>query len=197
MRVFKTEGVRRNMGLAVAGTALMLVVVLSMVVAADETEPTWAPPEIAKWASPTDANVGDPVQFPIVVENPLYPPVGYSETVTWYQVIVTDVVVAEFNVTGATIVEYEGAHSPPQVERVGNVITATLAIMEPGDYFLLRINTLLAASAESGTYVRNEARVSYYRDIDGRLGREYRSDDAQVFVGNRVMLPLVGRNFGP
>lgn len=198
MRIFKTKSVQRNLGLAVVGTALMLVVLLSVVVAAqDPTEPTWAPPEITKFARPANANVGDVVQFPILVQNPLYPPLEYSRTVTWYQVTVTDVVVAEFDVTGAEIVEYFGAQSPPAVVQVGNAVTVTLGIMEPGDYFLLRINTLLGGSAQSGTFLSNEVKVGYYVDDEGRLGRYFRSDGAQVFVGDRVMLPIVLRNYRP
>jgi hypothetical protein len=167
------------------------------VVSAAETEPTWQPPEVVKFAVPSAANIGDEVQFFVTVRNRLEPTVDYSRTVSWFQVTVTDVVVAEFEVTDAEVTEYLGVHGPPVVEHDGKAVTVTLDIMEPGEAFLLTIDTILAGPAAAGAQLPNEVKVSYYTDEEGRLGLEYLSSDTKVTVGNRVMLPIVARNYGP
>jgi hypothetical protein len=70
--------------------------------------------------------------------------------------------------------------------------------MDPGDEFVLQIVCTLIGPIEEGSLVRNTAEVTFYVDVDGRLGREYGSASTEVAVGYYpVWLPAVFRSYSP
>jgi hypothetical protein len=178
------------------GTTLLLVVMLVVVVSADDTEPTWRPPTITKFATKSSLNLGETVKFLITVKNPADPLLpDYPVVVTWYNVEASDIVADEFDILATSIPDWSGTE--PTITVSDNTVTATATSMDPGDWFVLEIQCELVGPVDQGTFLINQAGVTYYEDEFGGSGITYNSDDVSIFVGYQVMLPIIMRNFGP
>jgi hypothetical protein len=198
MRVSQKQTVQRNMARALAAGSVLLLSVLVMVVviSADETEPSWTPPLISKGANKSSMSLGDEVTFFINVENSAQPVSPYTRVVPWYQVEVMDVISPVLRIDDVGIVVYQG--QPPLVDDVGNTVKVTVSRMDPADFFSLRIDCTLVGPVEEPYLIRNTAKISNYVDTDGRLGKDYFAASTEIGVGySRVVLPIILRSYLP
>lgn len=193
MRYLRREFVNRTLVVSLLVTTFVLVILLgAAVTSVGDIEPSWAPPEIYKYATKPALWVGDTITFLITVRNPPDPPPGYGVVVTWYDVAVSDVVSDSLSIIGYSIPDWQGQE--PTITVTGNTVTATAAFMDPGDWFVLQIDCELVGPIDAGTYLTNRASVVYYEDEAGDVGIAYDSDEVLIFVGHRLMLPLIMRN---
>jgi hypothetical protein len=197
MKSPKREAFRRDSVRALAGVALVLVMVLATFVAisAAQPPPTLTRPKVAKIAipEPDSLALGDTVRFFIIVENPAKatPPEIVAD---WYQVQASDVVSSalEIDTVNSNIVGYQGEE--PVMQITDNTVVVTVDLLQPGDYFIFQIVCTVVGPLETGMVIVNQAAVDY-EDSEGKEQETIYSDPVEIPVDYYpVILPLIMRN---
>jgi fimbrial isopeptide formation D2 family protein len=136
--------------------AALVLVMMPLVIPAvlAQEPPTWLPPEIYKSANDRKLEVGDPVQFTILVQNP---PDSTADG-TWYNVRVTDQVDPVLRIDAAS-------STMGTVTITGQTVVVNGGItLARGDQFVVTIDCTLVGPVTPGQVIINTARLEYTDD---------------------------------